>query len=88
MKKIGRFLRQTERAPTPTEYTYHGIVSLTDRPYQEVQKGEDGVPRKVWMFPLPCGGTVSMTFFVTATEEFGCVPTVEASRFLTRLLPW
>ena len=36
----------------PTEYIYRGIVSLADRPYQEVQKGEDGVPRKVWMFPL------------------------------------
>lgn len=35
-----------------TEYIYRGIVSLADRPYQEVQKGEDGVPRKVWMFPL------------------------------------
>ncbi|MEW4371750.1 HNH endonuclease [Paenibacillus kandeliae] len=36
----------------PTEYIYRGIVSLADQPYQEVQKGDDGVPRNVWMFPL------------------------------------
>ena len=35
-----------------TEYIYRGIVTLTDKPFQEIQKGEDGVPRKVWMFPL------------------------------------
>ena len=27
----------------PTEYIYRGIVSLADKPYQEIQKGEDGV---------------------------------------------
>lgn len=36
----------------PTEYIYGGIVSLVDKPYQEIQKGEDRIPRKVWMFPL------------------------------------
>lgn len=36
----------------PTEYIYRGVVSLASKPYQEIQKGEDGVPRKVWMFPL------------------------------------
>ena len=36
----------------PTEYIYRGIVSLMDKVYQDNQKGEDGVPRKVWMFPL------------------------------------
>jgi len=36
----------------PTEYLYRGIVSLAGKPYQEIQKGEDGIPRKVWMFPL------------------------------------
>ncbi len=36
----------------PTEYIYRGVVYLADKPYQEIQKGEDGVPRKVWMFPL------------------------------------
>lgn len=34
------------------EYVYMGRVKLVDEPYQEVQKGEDGVPRKVWIFPL------------------------------------
>ncbi len=36
----------------PTKYIYRGLVSLAGSPYQEIQKGEDGVPRKVWMFPL------------------------------------
>jgi len=36
----------------PTEYIYRGVVYLADKHYQEIQKGEDGVPRKVWMFPL------------------------------------
>ncbi|AMJ41447.1 restriction endonuclease [Anaerotignum propionicum] len=36
----------------PTEYIYRGIVSLAGKPYQEKQKGDDGVQRKVWMLPL------------------------------------
>ena len=36
----------------PTEYIYRGVVCLEDKPYQKVQKGDDGVPRNVWMFPL------------------------------------
>jgi len=36
----------------PTEYIYRGTVSLDADPYQEIQKGEDGELRKVWMFPL------------------------------------
>ncbi len=35
-----------------TKYIYRGIVSLSDAPYQEIQNGEDGISRKVWMFPL------------------------------------
>lgn len=27
-------------------------VYLADEPYQEIQNDDDGVPRKVWMFPL------------------------------------
>jgi len=34
------------------EYVYMGRVKLVDEPYQEVQKGEDDVPRKVWIFPV------------------------------------
>lgn len=34
------------------EYIYCGRVELVDEPYTEVQPGEDGEPRKVWMFPI------------------------------------
>lgn len=37
---------------TPKKYTYQGIVKLTRAPYQEIQKDESGIPRKVWIFPL------------------------------------
>ena len=36
----------------PTKYIYQGIVELSAEPYQEQQDGDDGHPRKVWMFPL------------------------------------
>ncbi len=35
-----------------TQYTYQGVVELAGKPYQEEQPGDDGRPRKVWMFPL------------------------------------
>ena len=28
------------------------MVELADEPYQAKQKGDDGAPRKVWVFPL------------------------------------
>lgn len=34
------------------EYTYCGRVELVGEPYTERQAGEDGLPRKVWMFPI------------------------------------
>lgn len=34
------------------EYVYCGRIELVDRPYTEIQPGEDGTPRKVWMFPI------------------------------------
>ena len=34
------------------EYIYNGLVRLCDNPYQEIQKGEDGQPREVWIFPI------------------------------------
>lgn len=34
------------------EYIYCGRIELVDKPYTETQPGEDGVPRKVWMFPI------------------------------------
>jgi 5-methylcytosine-specific restriction protein A len=36
----------------PGRYIYKGQVYLCDSPYQEVQKDEDGLLRKVWMFPV------------------------------------
>lgn len=36
----------------PTQYIYHGTVKLCGPPYQETQKDDKGIPRKVWMFPL------------------------------------
>lgn len=36
----------------PTEYIYQGMVKLCAEPYQEEQKDEDGLIRKVWIFPL------------------------------------
>lgn len=38
------------------EYVYCGRIELVDKPYTDTQPGEDGVPRKVWMFlvrPVP-----------------------------------
>lgn len=34
------------------EYVYCGRIELVDKPYTETQPGEDGNPRKVWMFPI------------------------------------
>lgn len=34
------------------EYIYRGIVVLANQPYQEEQLDENGVKRKVWIFPL------------------------------------
>ena len=34
------------------EYIYCGRIKLVAKPYTETQPGEDGAPRKVWMFPI------------------------------------
>lgn len=34
------------------EYVYCGRIELVDKPQTETQPGEDGVPRKVWMFSI------------------------------------
>ena len=34
------------------EYIYCGRVQLAERPYREIQPDENGVDRKVWIFPL------------------------------------
>lgn len=36
----------------PMQYIYCGPVRLCGDPYQENQPGEDGIMRKVWMFPV------------------------------------
>lgn len=44
------------------EYVYCGRIELVDKPYADTQPGEDGVPRKVWMFPPPFGQFRIMTY--------------------------
>ena len=34
------------------EYVYCGRIELVGKPYTEIQPGEDGKSRKVWMFPI------------------------------------
>ncbi len=34
------------------EYIYCGRIELVSKPYTDVQQGEDGNNRKVWMFPI------------------------------------
>lgn len=34
------------------EYVYCGRIELVDKPYVDIQPGEDGIDRKVWMFPI------------------------------------
>lgn len=34
------------------EYIYCGRIELVSKPYTEIQPGEDGGNRKVWMFPI------------------------------------
>lgn len=36
----------------PGEYTYCGRVELVSQPYTEIQPDQDGVDRRVWMFPV------------------------------------
>lgn len=43
------------------KYQYSGGVELAEDPYQETQNGDDGKPRKVWVFPLRKIGSSSST---------------------------
>lgn len=36
----------------PTVYTYCGRIKLVGKPYTEVQPDQDGIKRRVWMFPV------------------------------------
>ena len=40
----------------PKQYVYQGTVELAADPYQDVQIGQDGLRRKVWIFPLRSTG--------------------------------
>lgn len=53
----------------PTKYIYHGPVRLVDKPYQEVQNDENGVPRKVWIFPVKPLENVTVSEQVFKTYE-------------------
>lgn len=35
-----------------SQYIFRGQVKLAETPYQTIQKGEDEIERKVWIFPL------------------------------------
>lgn len=35
-----------------TIYTYRGVVTLVDSPYQDIQLDDNGNERKVWIFPI------------------------------------
>ena len=51
------------------EYTYLGIVNLVADPYLEEQPDENGITRKVWMFPIkPVTGAP-----IVSAEEFHAV---------------
>lgn len=34
------------------EYIYCGRIELVSKPYVDIQSGEDGNDRKVWIFPI------------------------------------
>lgn len=54
------------------EYVYCGRIELVDKPYTETQPGEDGINRKVWMFPIrpvPDNDVKKPTIFVFADME-------------------
>lgn len=54
------------------EYVYCGRIELVDKPYTETQPGEDGAPRKVWMFPIrpvPDNDVKKPSMFVFADME-------------------
>ncbi len=54
------------------EYIYCGRIELVDKPYTEIQPGEDGINRKVWMFPIrpvPDNNVKKPDMFVFADME-------------------
>ena len=56
----------------PGEYVYCGRIELADKPYTETQPGEDGINRKVWMFPIrpiPDNDVIKPAMFVYADMD-------------------
>ena len=56
----------------PGEYIYCGRIELVSNPYTELQPGEDGIDRKVWMFPIrpvPDNNVKKPTLFVFADMD-------------------
>ena len=54
------------------EYIYCGRIELVGKPYTETQPGEDGIDRKVWMFPIrpvPDNDVKKPAMFVFADME-------------------
>lgn len=54
------------------EYVYCGRIELVGKPYTETQPGEDGINRKVWMFPIrpvPDNNVRKPAMFVFADME-------------------
>ena len=54
------------------EYVYCGRIELVGKPYTETQPGEDGIDRKVWMFPIrpvPDNDVKKPAMFVFADME-------------------
>ncbi len=54
------------------EYVYCGRIELVDKPYTEIQVGEDDLDRKVWMFPIrpvPDNHVKKPSMFVFADME-------------------
>ena len=52
------------------EYIYCGRTELVDKPYIDVQPGEDGIKRNVWMFPIrpvPDNNVKSLTCLYSKT---------------------
>lgn len=40
----------------PKEYIFRGRMELAGEPFQKEEAGSDGLPRKVWIFPLKISG--------------------------------
>ena len=54
------------------EYVYCGRIELVNKPYTDTQPGEDGINRKVWVFPvrpIPDNDVMKPSMFVFKDME-------------------